>query len=323
MGQVILEEFRTSGKLPFLKESLLYSECPPAEKAHIACILSNLPVSVNEVNNILGPDLLTWAVNHLKIQRANPLGKNSKEPRNMIDGLLGLLLHYSKNPDPKIISLIQETHFMTIFREQLGNHSNHRAKRLGALGLKHLSESANLLSSSRESEPQPPTGCCAPFVLLCGKPPGVLGQCPFHNVGCADDSSFCLLKASAVRPLIDLMDDDNMGVQLAAVEALLTLLSDARAFENAADKLNELGLFKEAIRLFKGLAPGKLQERVVLMLDRFLQKRNLAEQCFADLELVKALVEALKHGNENARRYAQDSLQSLNQISGIGDRFSR
>ncbi|KAL0919572.1 hypothetical protein M5K25_011672 [Dendrobium thyrsiflorum] len=323
MGQVTLEEFRASGKLSFLKEILLNAQCPLGEKTDIACILSNLPVSDSEVINILGPDLLTWSASQVKIQRSNSLGKNSKEARNMIDGLLGLLLHYSRNHDPKIISLIQETHFMAIFLEQLNNHSSHRAKRLGALGLKYLSESASLSSASRDSELQAPTRCYAHFVLLCGKPPMVPSQCPFHSVVCTDDSSFCLLKANAIKLLIDLMDDDNVDVQLAAVEALLTLIPNTQASEKAAEKLKELGLFKEAILLFKGLAPGQLQERVALMLNRFLQKKKLAEQCFTDSDLVKALVEALKHGNPNTRTYAQDALQNLNQISGIGDRFTR
>ncbi|XP_020571690.1 U-box domain-containing protein 44-like [Phalaenopsis equestris] len=323
MGQVILEEFRSSGKIPFLKERLQSPHSPLPEKADISCILSNLPFSDTEVTNLLGPDLLTWAVTQVKIQSSNSLGKNSKNARNMIDGLLGLLLHYSKNHDPKIISLIQETHFMAIFREQLSNHSNHRVKRLGALGLKYLSESASLSSATRDSEVQPFTGFCAPFVLLCGKPSVIRSQCPFHSVHCADDSSFCLLKANAIKQLIDLMDDDNIEVQLAAVEALLTLISDTGTFEKAVEKLEEFGLFKEAVLLLKGLGPGELQERVVLMVDIFLQKKSLAEQCATNSDLVKALVEALKHGNANTRSYAQDALQNLNQISGIGDRLSR
>lgn len=321
LGPVLIEELRVSGKLPFLKERLLDTEYPVSEKADIACMISNLPVLENEVTNVLGPDLLTWAVSQYRMLMSNSLGKKyPKDGRNMLYGLLGLLVHFSRNHDPNILFLIQENQFMSIFREQLGNHSNHRAKRLGSLGLMYLSDSATLATPSGELEPQPPIGCWASFIMLCGKVPVIPSQCPFHNVSCADDSSFCLFKANAIKQLVDLMDDDNTEVQLSAVETLLTLVPDSAISHKAAEKLTEAGLFKAAVLLFKGLAPGELQERVVLMVGRFLQQNNLAEQCSTDTDLVKSLAEALKHGNLNTRGYAQDALQSLNQISGIGER---
>ncbi|PKA51893.1 U-box domain-containing protein 44 [Apostasia shenzhenica] len=321
LGQDLIQELRALGKLPFLKERLLDSQYPIAMKTDIVYILSNLPFSEEEVKNILGPDLLTWAVNNLKMQRSYSIGKHSKVEQSMIEALLGLLLHYARSHDPNILSLVQETHLLSIYRKQLGNHSNCRAKQRGSLGLKCLSESAGLSTMIRDSEPQPPSGFCAPLILLCRKSRMASVPCSLHNTVCAEDSSFCLLKGKAIKPLIDLMEDDSVDVQIAAVEALSTLVSD-NLRRAAVEILNELGLCKAAFSLVKEAGSGGLQERVVFMVDKLLQVKSLSEEYSMDPDLVKALVEALKNGNANAKGYAQNALKNLNKISGIGGRTS-
>lgn len=321
MGQVIAEEFRVSSKLSLLKEQLLDAQCSFGEKSEITCILANLPISDDEIKTILGPDFLKWTISTLKEQRSSSSGKNSKNARSMVEGLLGLLLHYAKSPDPVILSLVQENHFMTIFREQLNTGSHGRAKQRAALGLKYLSDSARLLDATEDLEPQP-RGFCGPFILICGKAPMVPVSCPLHTAACEDDSSFCLLKGNAIKPLVELINDENTEVQIAAVEALSTIISDTQSLKNATGELEQLGLFDAAIYLFKEVRPGELQERVILMVDRFLRVESLAQMYSTDLVLVRALVEALRHGTANTKMHAQDALTNLRELSGVGGKNS-
>ncbi|XP_029120615.1 U-box domain-containing protein 43 isoform X2 [Elaeis guineensis] len=321
LGEVLAGELRASDKLPLLKGKLLDNECSFGEKCEIACLLANLPISNEEVKTILGPDLLKWIVSNIKEQQSSVSGKN-KNARSMVEGLVGLLLHYARSSDPAILALAQENHFMTIFREQLNSRSHNRAKERAALGLKYLSESARALIATADSEPQPPRGFCAPLVLICGKPPKDPVSCPLHGVVCEDDSSFCLLKGNAIKPLIDLMNDEYTDVQIAAVEALSTIVSDAQNLKSATNELEQLGFFDAAIYLFKEVAPGELQEKVISMVERFLQVESLVQLYSTDQALVNALVEALKQGTPRTKRHAQNVLTNLRQLSGVGGRNS-
>ncbi|ONK77056.1 uncharacterized protein A4U43_C02F2640 [Asparagus officinalis] len=322
LGQVILEELRTSNKLPLMKEKLLDSECPLAERSEIACILAELPLADVEVKEVLGMNLLQWAVSNIKEQLSTSSGKQSKFPRIMLQGLLGLLLHYTRSQDREIVKLVQDNNFMNIFLEQISNRSHERAKQLAALGLKYLSNSSTVIISTSDSESQPSHGFCIPFTLLCRKVPMAPTLCPLHSAVCKSDSSFCLLKGNAIKPLIDLMNDESTQVQIAAVEALSTLVSDAYSLKNASEELEQLGLFDAVISLFKAVRPGELQERVISMVDRLFRVEGIVQLYSTDQDLVRALVEALRLGNMKTKRHAQDVLTNLRQISGVGGKNS-
>ncbi|CAL9044134.1 U-box domain-containing protein 44-like [Musa acuminata AAA Group] len=322
LGQVLAEELRASNKIVSLKGKLLDAHSSLEERCEVAGLLANLPILDDEVKTVLGSDLLTWIISHIREEQSISSGRNSKKVRRMLEGLLGLLLHYAKTPDPTIITLVQENQFMRIFREQLNSRPHSRAKQRAVLGLKYLSEFARVSVATDLLEPQPPRGLCSPLVLLCGMAPMVPILCPLHNVPCDGNSSFCLLKGNAVKPLIDLMNDENVDVQLAAVEALSTILSDVQNLKNAKEELEQLGLFRAAIYLFKEVRPGKLQEKVALMVERFFQVEALAQDYSTDQDLVMALVGAMKHGNANTKKHAQDALANLRVLSGVGGKPS-
>ncbi|CAL9092210.1 unnamed protein product [Musa textilis] len=322
LGQVLAEELRASNKIVSLKGKLLDAQSSLEERCEVAGLLANLPILDDEVKTVLGSDLLTWIISHIREEQSISSGRNSKKVRRMLEGLLGLLLHYAKSPDPTIITLVQENQFMRIFREQLNSRPHSRAKQRAVLGLKYLSEFARVSVATDLLEPQPPHGLCSPLVLLCGMAPMVPILCPLHNVPCDKNSSFCLLKGNAVKPLIDLMNDENVDVQLAAVEALSTVLSDVQNLRNAKEELERLGLFRAAIYLFKDVRPGKLQEKVAMMVERFFQVEALAQDYSTDQDLVMALVGAMKHGNANTKKHAQDALANLRVLSGVGSKPS-
>ena len=74
----------------------------------------------------------------------------------MVEGFLGLLLHFIRSSDLQIVNVIKDHRLMSIFREQLMFSSKSRLKQLVALSLKYLSEFGKTLAASGDSEPPPP-----------------------------------------------------------------------------------------------------------------------------------------------------------------------
>ncbi|KAK1311906.1 U-box domain-containing protein 44 [Acorus calamus] len=320
LGQALADDLRASGKLPLFKEKLLDAQCSVSERSEAACIIANLPLSDDEVKTFLGTDLLGWLVTNIKEQQSNPSGRSGRRS-NMVEGLLGITLHFARSTDRIILETVRQHHLMSVFCDHLSIPSHHRAKRRAALGLKYLSESARLQINA-DSEPQPPRGFCVPLVFMCGKAPVIPKTCPLHNVTCEEDSSFCLLKGGAIKPLGDLLHDENTEVQIAAVESLSTILTDSESLKYAAGELTRVGVTESVVGLFKEARVGELQERVIWMVERLLRVDDVVEEYSMDQALVKALVEAFKHGNANTKRCSQDALTNLRQISGVGGKKS-
>ncbi|KAK9940790.1 hypothetical protein M0R45_017431 [Rubus argutus] len=134
----------------------------------------------------------------------------------MLEGLLGLLLHITRNLDPQTLSTLKEHSLITIFHQQLNYHSNPRVKQLAIIGLKNLSGYGSSLAAM-ESERQPPHGLCSHLMFMCGRSSLEPSTCPIHNIPCEEDGQLCLLKSNCIRPLVDLLTDKDTSVQIAAV----------------------------------------------------------------------------------------------------------
>nr|GMD61245.1 U-box domain-containing protein 44-like [Ipomoea batatas] len=308
-------EFRPSNKLPMLREKIIDNQSTDGERSDAACILANLALSENEVRTILEDSFVGWTVAKLKDQQ-------QRLQSSMEEGLLGLLLHYTRSAGPQSISVIKENRLMTIFRDQLIVNPRPRLKQLASIGLKNLSEIGQELAGKGDLEPRHPKGLCSPLALICGgsKSPS---SCPIHNAPCGDDSQFCLLRSNCVKPLVDTITDKDTSVQIAALEALSTLLLDTSSgSKRAIEELERLGVVSSVVSLFTEARPGELQERTIWMVERILRVESFTQQHSLNQSLVKALVDAFKHGNAITKRHAQDALTNLKQISGVSGKAS-
>lgn len=193
-GSDLLEELLCPNKLPLLTAKLQDNLSTTSERSHASCILANLPLSEDEVRTVLGPTFLKWTVSTLKEQQRIPNGRVSKSSATMVEGLLGLLLHFARTTDPQTRAWVKEHHLMSIFRDQLSFLSLPRCKRLAVLGLRHLSESGRALMVDGESDVLPPQGFCSPVVFMCGRASREPLTCPIHNAPCEQESQLCLLK---------------------------------------------------------------------------------------------------------------------------------
>ncbi|KAL2936640.1 U-box domain-containing protein 43 [Bienertia sinuspersici] len=323
-GGVVSDEFRRQNKLVLLKEKLQDNLPTNCEQSDAACILANLPLSEEEVKTVLGPSFLKWTVTTLRENQSITSGRASRSSSSLLEGLLGLLLHFAKSTDTQTLVWVKENHLIAIFREQLSFLSKPRCKQLAVLGLKHLSETGRLLTSDEESDPLPPQGFCSSMVFICGRAiPDINSTCPIHNSPCGEDSELCLLKSDCIKPLVELLSDEHTDVQIAAVEALSTLIPETfHNFRAAADELDRLDVVDAVVNLFIDVRPGELQEKAIWMVERLLRGESTSQRFAINQTLVRALGEALKLGNANTRKIAQDALTNLQQLSGASGKIS-
>lgn len=323
-GEDLASELKTCNKIYLFKDKLSDNQSTDGERSDAACTLANLPLSEDDIKTVLGTSFVRWNVAALKDHCSSSNGRVSRPISSMVEGLLGLLLHFARSPDPQIVNLVKEHRLMTIFRDTLILSTKPRVKHLATLGLKYLSESGMVLFANGDSEPQPPHGFCSFLVFMCGRASPSISMCPIHNFPCEEDNQFCLLKSHCIKPLSDLLSDEVTNVQIAAVEALSTLLvvDTSNGLKRAVEELDQLGVVDAGIKLFTEAQPGELQEKAIWMVERMLRVEGLTQPHALNQALVRALVEALKHGSAVTKRYAQEALTNLKQISGVSGKPS-
>ncbi|KAG8495078.1 hypothetical protein CXB51_013235 [Gossypium anomalum] len=321
-AQDLAHEVKHSDKLLLFKEKLLDNQSTESEKSDAACVLANLPLSEDEVKTVLEASFVKWIVMNLKKQQHISNRRTSRPTSSMDEGLLGLLLHFTRSLDQETISVVKEHQLMTIFCEQLSFPAKPRVKQLAAVGLMNLSEAGRMLAAP-DSEPPAPKGFCASLIFMCWRASPEPSNCPIHNAPCEYNSQLCLLKSNCIRPLVDLLHDEDANVQIAAIEALSTLVLDtSHGYKRAVDELEKQDVIAAVIELFTEIRPGVLQERALWMIERALRVDSPAHRHSLNQSLVRALVEALKHGTANAKRHAQDALTNLKEISGVSAKAS-
>ncbi|XAR58905.1 Ubiquitin--protein ligase [Bertholletia excelsa] len=321
-SEFLYHELKSSIKLHLFKDKLLNDQSTEGERSDAACILANLALSDDDVKTVLGTSFVEWTIASLKDQCSGTGGRIPRPASTMMEGLLGILLHFTRTLEPQIVCVIKEHRLMNIFHEVVIFNSEPRVKELATLGLKNLSAFDRVLAI-QDLEPQPPRGLCS-LVFMCGGATSrVPNKCPVHNFPCEEDSQFCLLKGNCIKSLVDLLSDQHMNVQVAAVEALSTLfLGTSNGFKRAAEEIEHLGAVDAAIKLFIEARPGELQEKVIWMVEKMLRVESINQRYALDQALVRALVEALKRGNAATKRLAQEALTNLKQISGVSARPS-
>ncbi|PSR86175.1 U-box domain-containing protein [Actinidia chinensis var. chinensis] len=211
--------------------------------------------SEDDVKTVLGASFVKWTIFTLKDECRGSNDRISRSIASMVDGLLGLLLHFTRSSDLQIVNVIKDHRLMSIFREQLMFSTKPRVKQLAALGLKYLSESGRAFTASGDSEPQPPHGFCSSLVFMCGR------SSPGPSYG----------RVAQVKIRI--------GVFIPTVETLSTLLLDntsSNGFKRGVDELEQLGVVDAVIHLFTESRHGELQEKAIWMVAKLLRAESLA-----------------------------------------------
>ncbi|KAK1257416.1 U-box domain-containing protein 44 [Acorus gramineus] len=170
-------------------------------------------------------------------------------------------------------------------------------KKHAAISLAQFSESSTELTRPIERRrgfmcfaPQPETGC------------------PVHNGMCSIQSSFCLVEADAVEPLVRLLGDRESGTSEASLLALMTLI-DGVKLQSGVKVIAEANGIIPMIRLLSSSSV-ELQEKCLLVLERVFRLEEMKRNYGALAQT--PLVEMTQRGSGNVRALAARILAHLN-----------
>jgi len=93
--------------------------------------------------------------------------------------------------------------------------------------------------------------------------------CPAHLGTCSIESSFCILQANALEPLVRLLRETDVGICEASLDAILTLV-DSGAPQSGSKVLANSNAIAPMIQLLSVQAP-RLQEKILIALERIFQ----------------------------------------------------
>ncbi|XP_047182072.1 U-box domain-containing protein 44-like [Vigna umbellata] len=220
-----------------------------SERAAAVGILSNLPASNKKVTDIL--------------QRANLLpilisimytisGSNSSTTNSLAESIASVIIRFTNSSDKKLQLLSAEQGVIPLLVKLLSSGSP-ITKARAAVSLAQLSQNSLSLRKSRKSR------------WLC-VPPSVNAFCEVHDGFCFVNSTFCLVKADAVSPLIQLLEDTEREAVEAALHALSTLLQD-EIWEGGVSCIAKLSGVQAIIKSLE-VGDAKVQEKAIWMLER-------------------------------------------------------
>ena len=93
--------------------------------------------------------------------------------------------------------------------------------------------------------------------------------CPAHIGTCTVESSFCILQAKALDPLVRMLSDQDVGTCEASIDALMTLLGD-QATDSGIKVLADANAVMPMIKLLSAPA-SRLQEKALIALGQIFQ----------------------------------------------------
>ncbi|XP_073021594.1 U-box domain-containing protein 44-like isoform X3 [Primulina eburnea] len=138
-------------------------------------------------------------------------------------------------------------------------------------------------------------------------------SCLVHRGICTVVTSFCLLEAGAVKPLVQVLrEEPNPEACEAALDALLTLI-DGESLQNGCKVLEEANAITEIIKLISHPSPcTRLQEKILSSLERIFRISEY-KQKYGQLTH-GYLVDLTRIGNSNLRSLAARILARLNNV---------
>ncbi|KAK1285716.1 U-box domain-containing protein 44 [Acorus calamus] len=170
-------------------------------------------------------------------------------------------------------------------------------KKHAAISLAQFSESSTELSGPIKRRrgfmcfaAQPETGCLV------------------HNGMCSIESSFCLVEADAVEPLVKLLGDRDSGASEASLLALMTLI-DGVKLQSGVKVIAKADGIIPMIRLLSSSSV-ELQEKCLLVLERVFRLEEMKRNYGALAQT--PLVEMTQRGSGNVRASAARILAHLN-----------
>ncbi|XP_019197298.1 PREDICTED: U-box domain-containing protein 43-like [Ipomoea nil] len=226
-----------------------------------------------------------------------PDGNNSSsQAYRLVENAVGALCRLTDPTNLQTQRKAAEAGIVPKLVQLLGSGTSLTRKR-AANALAQLSESSSVLS--RPITKQQGFWCFSPSKVE---------VCPVHRGICGVESSFCLLEANAVVPLVRVLRDSDTGACEASLDALLTLIKD-EMLQNGSKALDQADAIPSMIRLLSNPSPG-LQEKVLHSLERVFRMVEY-KQKYGRLAQMP-LVDLTQRGSNNLKSLAAKVLAQLN-----------
>ncbi|KAH9787358.1 RING-type E3 ubiquitin transferase [Citrus sinensis] len=140
----------------------------------------------------------------------------------------------------------------------------------------------------------------------CFSPPPEIG-CQVHGGLCGIESSFCLLEANAVRPLVRVLEDPDHGACEASLDALVTLIEGER-LQNGSKVLED------------AISPSpKLQEKALDSVERIFRLPEFKQKYGKSAQM--PLVDLTQRGNSSMKSLSARVLAHLNVLQDQSSYF--
>ncbi|TMX00461.1 hypothetical protein EJD97_000774 [Solanum chilense] len=220
------------------------------EKAAAVGILSNFPVSDKNVTNMfMKANLLPILVSILT--STTP----TTTPHLLAENVSAVLIRFTLPSDKKLQHFSVENGVINVLVKLL-TFGSIVAKSRAATSLAQLSQNSLTLRKSRKSR-----------WFSCAPPHPTDTFCQVHDGHCSIKTTFCLVKAGAMPPLVQILQGNERAADEAALSCLATLQQD-EIWENGSNLLVKMSCVQPIMKILEEGISLKAQEKCLWILER-------------------------------------------------------
>ncbi|TYG81675.1 hypothetical protein E1A91_D01G021200v1 [Gossypium mustelinum] len=225
--------------------------CSPdfEERSIAAGIISQLPKDDIDVDEILCKTETLKAIHEVicsSDEEFGGIGAHNNQDKSLLENALAALLRFTGSSKPELQNQVGKLELYPALVRVLST-GNSLAKQRTATALEHLSRSTSSLVSEasirvRHEDSRSLFNTINLFPNMswcCSASAENKISCPVHGIACSQRHTFCLVKADAVKPLLQTLSDTNSGVAEASLKALETLLEDHSTLSHATAAIVE------------------------------------------------------------------------------------
>uniref|UniRef100_A0A6P3ZXK7 RING-type E3 ubiquitin transferase n=1 Tax=Ziziphus jujuba TaxID=326968 RepID=A0A6P3ZXK7_ZIZJJ len=226
--------------------------------------------------------------------------------RQVVENAVGALYHFTVPTNQEWQKTVAEAGIIPVLVHLLTSGTS-LTRQKAAIALKQLSESSNVLS-----RPVRKNG----ILQCCFSKPEI--GCPAHLGICEVESSFCLLEAKALDPLVRMVGETDLGACEASLDALLTLIDEDKP-QNGSRVLDNANAIAPIIRLLSSNSV-VLQRKCLKTLERIFQLDELKKKYGSSAQM--PLVDIAQQKASDIRDIKSLAAKILAQLGLLGNQSS-
>ncbi|XP_010938607.1 U-box domain-containing protein 44 [Elaeis guineensis] len=240
--------------------NIISTSTSDSEKAAAVGILSSLPVNDKKATETLTRlNLLPVLISLLGVSIS---ASSTPTRRWLLESIAGVMIRFTVPWDKKL-QKVSAAHGVIPCLVKLLSSGSVIAKSRAATSLAQLSQNSLALCKVKSSR------------WLCLPPPSER-FCEVHKDNCIVKNTFCLVKAGALSPLVQILEGKEREADEAVLSALATLMHD-ELWENGSTALDKAAGIQALIRIL-GVGSLKSQEKAIWMLERIFRLPTYREQ---------------------------------------------